>query len=66
MFVCKHDETGGCVTADMWPMFWLNLFLFMFDQGRYVPEYSSDSNASQKLKKKQEEVPHMFELVSEM
>jgi hypothetical protein len=27
-----------------------------------VPEYSSDSNASQKLKKKQAEVPHMFEL----
>jgi hypothetical protein len=23
----------------------------MFDEGRYVPEYSSDSNASQKLKK---------------
>ncbi len=34
----------------------------MFDPGRYVPEYSSDNNASQKLKKKQAEVPHMFEL----
>ncbi len=34
----------------------------MFDLGRDVPEYSSDSNASQKLKKKQAEVPHMCEL----
>ena len=51
MFVCKHDGRGGCVNADMWPMFWLSLFLFIFDPGRYVPEYSSDSNASQKLKK---------------
>ena len=34
----------------------------MFDPGRVVPEYSSDSNASQKLKKKQAEVPHMFKL----
>ena len=29
-----------------------------------MPEYSSDSNASQELKKKQAEVPHMFELSS--
>ena len=28
----------------------LILFSFIFDEGRYVPEYSSDSNASQKLK----------------
>jgi hypothetical protein len=34
----------------------------MFDPGRYVPDYSSDSNASQELKKKQAEVPHMIEL----
>ena len=27
-----------------------------------MPEYSSDSNASQESKKKQAEVPHMFEL----
>ena len=40
----------------------LVLFPFIFDPGRYVPEYSSDSNASQRLKKKQAEVPHMIEL----
>ena len=40
----------------------LILFSFIFDEGRYVPEYSSDSNASQESKKKQAEVPHMFEL----
>ena len=40
----------------------LVLFPFIFDPGRYVPEYSSDSNASQELKKKQAEVPHMFEV----
>jgi hypothetical protein len=38
------------------------LFSFIFDPGRCVPEYSSDSNASQKSKKKQAEVSHMFEL----
>ncbi len=27
------------------------LFSFIFDEDRYVPEYSSDSIASQKLKK---------------
>jgi len=53
---------GGCVNADMWSVFWLILFPFIFDPGRYVPEYSSDSNASQELKKKQAEVPHMSEL----
>ena len=62
MFVCKHDEIRGCVKADMWSVFWLILFPFIFDPGRYVPEYSSDSNASQELKKKQAEVPHMIEL----
>ncbi len=40
----------------------LILFPFIFDPGRYVPEYSSDSNASQELKKKQAEVPHLFKL----
>ena len=40
----------------------LILFPFTFDPGRYVPEYSSDSNASQELKKKQAEVPHMLKL----
>jgi hypothetical protein len=40
----------------------LILFPFIFNPGRYVPEYSSDSNASQELEKKQAEVPHMFEL----
>ena len=40
----------------------LILFPFTFDPGRCVPEHSSDSNASQKSKKKQAEVPHMFEL----
>ncbi len=40
----------------------LILFPFTVDPGRCVPEYSSDSNASQKSKKKQAEVPHTFEL----
>jgi hypothetical protein len=40
----------------------LILFSFIFNLGGYVPEYSSDSNASQELKKKQAEVPHMIEL----
>jgi hypothetical protein len=31
----------------------LILFSFIFDQGRCVPKYSSDSIASQKSKKKQ-------------
>ena len=64
-YICLHVNMmriGGCVNADMWPVFWLILFLFIFDLGRYVPEYSSDSNASQELKKKQAEVPHMIEL----
>ncbi len=39
----------------------LILFPFTFDPGRYVPEYSSDSNASQEIKKKKAEVTHMFE-----
>ncbi len=64
-YICLYVNMmrmGGCVNADMWPVFWLILFLFMFDPGRYVPDYSSDSNASQELKKKQAEVPHMIEL----
>ncbi len=32
-----------------------NFIPFIFDEGRCVPEYSSDSNASQKSKKKQAE-----------
>jgi hypothetical protein len=39
----------------------LVLFLFIFDQGRCVPKYSSDSIASQKVKEKQAG-PHMFDL----
>ncbi len=31
----------------------LILFSFIFDPGRCVPKYSSDSNASQKSKEKQ-------------
>jgi hypothetical protein len=31
----------------------LTLFSFIFDQGRCVPKYSSDSVASQKVKEKQ-------------
>jgi hypothetical protein len=31
----------------------LTLFSFIFDQGRCVPKYSSDSIASQKVKEKQ-------------
>ena len=64
-YICLYVNMmriGGCVNADMWPVFWLILFLFIFDLGRYVPEYSSDSNASQELKKKQAGVPHMIEL----
>ncbi len=33
----------------------LTLFSFIFDQGRCVPKYSSDSMASQKVKEKQVE-----------
>jgi hypothetical protein len=40
----------------------LILFPFTFDPGRCVPKYSSDSNASQRSKKNQAEVPHMSEL----
>jgi hypothetical protein len=51
--VCKHDEIVGRVKADMWSVFWFNFISFMLDEARCVPDYSSDSNASQKLKKKQ-------------
>jgi hypothetical protein len=40
----------------------LTLLLFMFDQGRCVPKYSSDSIASQKVKEKASGLPHMFDL----
>jgi hypothetical protein len=41
----------------------LTLFLFIFDQGRCVPKYSSDSIASQKVKEKiASGLPHMFDL----
>ncbi len=53
MFYVNMMRLGGGVDADMWSVFWLILFPFIFDPGRYVPEYSSDSNASQELKKKQ-------------
>ena len=49
MSVCKHDEIIGRVNADMCSD--LILFPFTFEPGRHVPEYSSDSNASQELKK---------------
>ena len=39
----------------------LTLFSFIFDQGRCVPKYSSDSIASQK-ERKASGLPHMFEL----
>jgi hypothetical protein len=51
--VCKHDGIIGRVNADMWSVFWFNFILFIFDQGRCVPKYSSDSIASQKVKEKQ-------------
>jgi hypothetical protein len=38
----------------------LILFSFIFDQGRCVPKYSSDSIASQESKKSI--LPHMFDL----
>jgi len=34
-------------------VFWFNFILFIFDQDRCVPKYSSDSIASQKVKEKQ-------------
>ena len=40
----------------------LILFPFIFDPGRCALEYSSDSVASQKSKKKASGLPHMFEL----
>ncbi len=40
----------------------LTLFSLIFDQGKCVPEYSSDSIASQKVKEKAGGLPHMFDL----
>ena len=62
MVVCKHDENRGLCEHGYVIHALINFISILFDPGRYVPEYSSDSNASQKSKKKQAEVPRMFEL----
>ncbi len=51
--VCKHDEIIGRVKAHMWSVFWFNFMSFTFEPGQMYAWVQSDSNASQKSKKKQ-------------
>ena len=63
MFVCKHDENKGLCECGyvirVLILFYFRLYLIRADVCLSTVQIS---NASQKLKKKQAEVPHMFEL----